>query len=65
MPTLFIAGVLALTCQTAQPAAVKIPDKNLEAVLRAELRDVKGDLTEAQLAANIVDFHWARSFFRA
>src|SRR5436305_4206779 len=33
--------------------AVKIPDKSLEAALRAVLRDAKGDLTEAQLAANV------------
>src|SRR5437868_13913598 len=33
--------------------AVKIPDKNLEAALRAVLRDAKGDLTEAQLASNV------------
>jgi len=45
-----VLGLAAQTAQAAQPAAVKIPDKNLEAVLRAELRDVKGDLTEAQLA---------------
>src|SRR5437660_6626434 len=37
----------------APAGAVKIPDKNLEAALRAVLRDAKGELTEAQLAANV------------
>src|SRR2546421_10558163 len=51
--TMVVGTLAAAGGDKAGAGPVKIPDKNLEAALRAVLRDAKGDLTEAQLAANV------------
>src|SRR5262249_40156813 len=54
--SVYFTGVAALVAglllHGTAAAAVNVPDKNLEAALRATLQDAKGELTE-QLLANV------------